>query len=252
MERIARFCFYDILNDFLPAQWRNTWISYRFTGTPAVKDAIEALGIPHPEIDVILINHSPVDFLASLHPDDQVQVYPMYSNRTWPEVYSLHANSPWPAQFVLDVHLGKLARALRLLGFDAYYDNHYTDKTISALAAAENRIVLTRDIGLLKHKAIRRGYWLRSQHQEEQVAEVIRYFHLATAFRPFTRCIACNGQIIAVEKEAVWHLLQPKTKLYFNQFFQCLTCKRVYWQGSHYDRMQQFIHRFPTPLPGQQ
>lgn len=253
MKKTACFYFHDSLNDFLPVNRRNTRLTYTFTGKPAVKDAVEALGVPHPEIDVMLINGLPVNFSARLHAADEVEVYPALPERPWPAGYSRHANSPGPAQFVLDVHLGKLARALRLLGFDSRYENNYADKTIATIAA-ENRIVLTRDIGLLKHNAIRRGYWLRSQHPEEQVTEVVRYFNLTAACRPFTRCLACNGQIIAVAKEAVWPQLPPKTRLYFNQFFQCPVCQRVYWSGSHYDRMQQFIWRTvnsanPNPTP---
>lgn len=188
---------------------------------------------------MLLANGVPVDFSYSLQTGDKVEVYPSDAGREWPEGYSLQAKHPAPDQFVLDVHLGKLARALRMLGFDTCYQNDYSDKTIAHIAETEKRIVLTRDVGLLKQKVIRWGYWLRSQ----QLAEVVRYFNLRPHFAPFTRCIACNGNIREVPKENVLAQLPPDTKLYFNQFYQCDSCKRVYWKGSHYERMQQFVKK---------
>ncbi|GAB3536463.1 Mut7-C RNAse domain-containing protein [Pontibacter brevis] len=220
---------------------------YRFTGTPAVKDAIEAIGVPHPEVGVILVNDLPVPFSYPLQAHDKVAVYPADANQNWPGGFSLQAKPPTPERFVLDVHLGKLVRALRMLGFDTCYENDYSDRTIANIAATEERIVLTRDVGLLKQKTIRWGYWLRSQHLEEQLAEVVNYFNLQRHFTPFTRCMACNGNIKEVSKEAVVAQLPPKTKLYFDEFFQCDSCNRVYWKGSHYERMQQFIQQHTQP-----
>jgi len=243
MTEWADFIFHGNLNDFLRPREKNTTLKYPFSNLPAVKDAIEALGVPHPEVDVILINQTPAGFMQPLHPHDQVAVYPAIPRRTWPAGYSLQANLPAAAGFVLDVHLGKLAKSLRLLGFDTCYQNNYSDKAIADIAARDNRRVLTRDIGLLKQKKINWGYWLRSQHTEEQLAEVLTYFNLKNNLAPFTRCLACNGELTTVSKEAVWELLPPKTKQYFNQFYQCPTCRRVYWQGSHFDRMQEFVSR---------
>ncbi|MCC9137818.1 Mut7-C ubiquitin/RNAse domain-containing protein [Pontibacter silvestris] len=239
----ANFRFYGSLNDFLPRSKKHSQISYDFKNTPAVKDAIEAIGIPHPEIDVVLANDVPVDFTYPLQPNDLIKVYPATPECKCPSSYSLQANLPVTNNFVLDVHLGKLAKALRMLGFNTLYQNDYTDKTIATIAEQENRIVLTRDVGLLKHKAIKHGYWLRSQHLEEQLAEVISYFKLKKKSQPFTRCLECNNNISVVAKEAVLDKLPPKTKQYFNEFYQCPTCSRVYWKGSHYDRMLQFVKR---------
>ncbi|WP_162054899.1 Mut7-C RNAse domain-containing protein [Pontibacter pamirensis] len=243
MGATATFEFLGSLNDFPALSGRDSKLLYRFTGTPAVKDAIEAIGVPHPEVNVIMLNGLPVDFSQPLQAGDKVAVYPADANREWPEGFSLQANHPAPDQFVLDVHLGKLARALRMLGFDTCYENDYSDKAIAHVAATEERVVLTRDVGLLKHKSIRWGYWLRSQHPDEQLAEVILHFNLKGKLHPFTRCLACNGSIAEVPKDSVIAQLPPKTKLYFNEFYQCESCKRVYWKGSHYERMQQFIQQ---------
>jgi uncharacterized protein with PIN domain len=247
MEERSFFRFHGSLNDFLPFARRNTWTSYGFRGKPAVKDAIEAIGVPHPEVDLILVNHSPVGFFHPLQPQDQVEVYPANPTDQRPGGMDPLAKPASGSKFVLDVHLGKLAKAMRMLGFDTCYQNDLSDKAIAAIAEEENRIVLTRDVGLLKHKAIRRGYWLRSQQPEEQVEEVIRRFRLEKELHPFTRCLACNSQIVAVAKETVWNRLPPQTKRYFHEFFQCPTCERVYWKGSHFDRMQEYIRKVTAP-----
>jgi uncharacterized protein with PIN domain len=249
MDRWASFRFFGSLNDFLPLVKKEVAIPYPFTGVPAVKDAIEAIGIPHPEIAGILINQQPAQPTTPLHPGDQVKVYPFNGDYPGYPGYALRPEPPLPVRFILDVHLGKLAKALRILGFDACYQNDYDDKTIASLAAREKRLVLTRDIGLLKHKAITWGYWLRSQHPEKQITEVLQHFRLQDQAAPFTRCLACNAPIEAVPKEMVWEQLPPNTRLYFEEFFRCIQCRRVYWKGSHYQRMQAFVNLLPTRCP---
>src|SRR5688572_15589048 len=204
MEAPAAFRFHGLLNDFLPKAKRDTWISYHFQGKPAVKDAIEALGVPHPEVRVILVNQKPVTFAYQLQPEDRVEVFPVELAAAFDETTYLSPPVPEIARFVLDVHLGKLAKKLRMLGFDTVYQNNYDDKTIAGLSAAENRIVLTRDVGLLKQKHIKWGYWLRSQMPDTQLQEVISRFGLEKKLAPFTRCLECNGQLEKVAKELVW------------------------------------------------
>lgn len=147
---------------------------------------------------------------------------------------------------MLDVHLGTLAKSLRLLGFDTVYGQRLHDAALVKISHGEQRILLTRDVNLLKHKAIPMGYWLRSQHTEKQLAEVVCRFQLVDHIRPFTRCMVCNGTIEVVSKETVLDLLPPKTRLYFDEFFQCADCKRVYWKGSHYQRMKETIQRISS------
>lgn len=241
MIKQASFRFHGALNDFLPARHREKQITYPFNGAPAVKDAIEALGVPHPEVDVILVNNKSCQFDYLLQSKDWVEVHPANHSIAWPAGYSIQATLPVYEKFILDVHLGTLAKTLRLLGFDTRYQNNYEDRTIVQLAAAENRIILTRDIGLLKYKKVQLGYWLRSQHHNLQLTEVLTYFKLLNQLNPFTRCLVCNGFLLAVPKQAVLDKLPPKTKIYFQEFYQCQTCERVFWKGSHYERMQEFI-----------
>ncbi|NEM97592.1 Mut7-C ubiquitin/RNAse domain-containing protein [Pontibacter burrus] len=239
MGHTARFKFHTTLNDFLQKQEQESWINYSFRDVPAIKDAIEAIGVPHPEVNAIVVNGRSVDFTYKLHPDDKVEVYPKGS----PVTINLFPNYNPPFKFVLDVHLGKLARMLRLLGFDTIFDPELTEKELVAIAVSENRILLSRGTGILKHKTIVYGYWLRSQQPDEQLQEVIRYYNLAAEFSIFTRCMVCNGAIAQVTKEQLKEQLPPKTKLYFHEFYQCQNCQRVYWKGSHYERMQEFIQK---------
>lgn len=146
-----------------------------------------------------------------------------------------------PIRFVLDVHLGKLARRLRLLGFDTLYQNDYDDPEIVAIAAAEGRTVLTRDTGIIKRRAVTRGYLVQSTDPDTQLHEVLAYYKLHDQLHPFHRCIACNGPLQSVEKATILDRLEPKTIRYYNTFFQCTDCGKVYWQGSHYERMQAFV-----------
>jgi len=153
-------------------------------------------------------------------------------------------------KFILDVHLGKLARHLRMLGFDTIYENDCTDPQIVNIAQAEKRAVLTRDTELLKIKAIEEGYLIKSKNHLKQLAEVILRFDLASRIRPFSRCIVCNGVVEKVEKEAVICKLPQKTRLYYEEFFQCKSCERVYWKGSHYIKMNRFIEEFLSEISG--
>ncbi|HEY1021890.1 MAG TPA: Mut7-C RNAse domain-containing protein, partial [Flavisolibacter sp.] len=153
------------------------------------------------------------------------------------------AKSPSPLAFVLDVHLGKLARLLRLLGFNTHYQTDYDDARIVALAQEQNSVVLTRDVGLLKHKVLQYGYWLRSQHPEEQLKEVVSRFALCDKIRPFSRCIACNGFIEKVEKVTIQDSIPPGTRAYFHEFYRCGQCHKIYWKGSHYQKMLHFLER---------
>ncbi|MBK0402419.1 Mut7-C ubiquitin/RNAse domain-containing protein [Adhaeribacter sp. BT258] len=244
MSFSATFLFHGPLNDFLAKSRKDALIDYLFERNPSVKDAIEALGVPHPEVAGVLINGKPVDFQYLLQTEDKVEVFPKTENALDFKANTLQPPLPETIKFVLDVHLGKLAKTLRMLGFDTVYQNDYADKVIAALAQNEDRIVLTRDINLLKIKTITWGYWLRSQHLEEQLTEVIRYFELEEKFAPFTRCLECNGLILPVEKQEVLNELPPNTRKYFQEFYLCENCRKVYWKGSHFERMQQFIQRF--------
>jgi uncharacterized protein with PIN domain len=243
----ARLRFYEELNDFLPPSERGKTVSCNFTGTPSVKDIVESIGVPHVEIDLILVNGQSVDFKCKLTDGDEVSVYPVFESFNIATVTRLREVPLRDLKFILDVHLGKLSKYLRLLGFDTSYNSGYDDNTIIRISVLDKRIILTHDRGLLKNSRVSRGYWVRSMDLEEQAKEIIRKFDLKSSMKPFTRCLECNGMLVDVEKEEVIKHLLPKTKTYFNKFRKCFDCGRIYWEGSHYESMTKFINKIISP-----
>ena len=238
---VAQFRFYEELNDFLAPALRKSEFPYAFTGTPSVKDAIEAIGVPHTEVDLVLVDGESVDFTRRLRGGERVAVYPVFERLDIAPVTRLRARPLRRTRFVLDVHLGKLARYLRLLGFDALYRTDYDDATIIRLSLDEQRIILTRDRAVLKHTAVTHGYWVRSTAPRQQLGEVVRVFDLGGNTRPFTRCMLCNGELQRVAKDVVDDRLPLRVRMYFDEFAQCHRCAHVYWPGSHYQRMRQMV-----------
>ena len=244
----AEFRFYEELNDFLAPALRKRAFVYAFNGTPSVKDAIEAIGVPHAEVDLVLVDGESVDFTRRLAGGERVAVYPVFECLDISPVTRLRARPLRLTRFVLDVHLGKLARYLRLLGFDTHYQNDYDDDAIIGLARGESRVILTRDRGLLKRGAVTHGYWVRATAPRQQLAEIVRVFDLGSSARPFTRCIRCNGELQPVPKSAVAERLPPRVRSHFEEFVQCLNCAAVYWPGSHYDKMRKMVDELDTGL----
>jgi len=241
MSRSASFRFYEELNDFLPESKRKVSFPYEFEGRPSVKDAIEAIGVPHTEVDLILVNGVSVDFSYNLVNGDAVSVYPVFESLDISNVTHLREKPLREPRFILDVHLGKLSKFLRMLGFDTLYENDYDDPDIVRIAADKKRIILTRDVGLLKNGAVTHGCWIRSTGTFEQLREVITRFDLLGVIDPFSRCMECNGLIEAVSKEEILDRLKPNTRRYFDEFYRCSSCGKIYWKGSHYERMKEFV-----------
>ncbi len=226
-DKKAHFHFYGSLNDFQKSVPKKDDRIYYFHGRPAVKDAIEAIGVPHTEVNLIEVNGRAVNFVYQLQEDDDISVYP---------VTEIPEKIPHP-QFILDVHLGTLARYLRLLGIDSGYNNQYNDVEIIRLSRQQQRIILTRDVGLLKHKSVLQGYWLRQTDPKAQVHELLGRFALSPYLKPFGRCMVCNGLLHPVEKMSVIEQLPPKTRLFYEIFHQCAHCQKIYWQGAHFRKM---------------
>ena len=235
----AEFRFYEELNDFLRPEQRQQTMVYRFDGHPGIKDPIEAMGVPHVEVELIVVNGESVGFDYRLRDGDRVAVYPVFESLDVAPAVKLREKPLRKVAFVVDVNLGRLARLLRLLGFDALFSNAYADDEIVAISEAQGRIVLTRDRRLLHAKAVTHGYWVRSVWPRRQVDEVVRRFDLAGLIRPFSRCADCNGRIEPVAKDAVADRLEPKTKKFFEKFYRCPDCGKIYWEGSHVDRLRE-------------
>ncbi|MGD9107721.1 MAG: Mut7-C RNAse domain-containing protein [Gammaproteobacteria bacterium] len=239
----ARFRFYAALNDFLPLEKRQVLFSYIFKDNPAIKDSIEAIGVPHTAIDIILVNGRFVDFSYLLQDGDVVSVYPMFTQPNIENAIHLQQKLPDKLKFIVDVHLGTLAKYLRMLGFDVIYRNTYIAREILTIAVAEKRIILTRSIALLKNKSVNWGYWVRSKYLIKQLIEIMHQFDLLPKIKPFSRCMLCNGEIKEVAKTSVINKLPKNTNKYFEKFYQCSSCGKIYWQGSHYNNMRAFIRK---------
>lgn len=242
-EKTAHIRFYEELNDFLASEQVKKDLPYHFYNNPSVKDLIESFGVPHTEVDLILINGQPAGFEKRIRHQDRISVFPKFESLDISSVSVLKGRPLRDIRFILDVHLGKLARYLRLCGFDTLYDNAYEDHEIVSVSASENRIILTRDIGILKYSNVQHGYWLRSDQPGQQFSEVIRRFDLKEQIDLFTRCMECNGIIQQVEKGKVADKLPEGTRRHYHQFYQCRQCGKIYWKGSHYYSMIKRIER---------
>jgi len=235
------FRFYGQLNDFLPAQWRYGRFARLLHAPASVKDVIESLGVPHPEVDVITANGEAIDFTYRVGADDRIAVYPAFRKLDVDGLQRVGVDPPRPLRFALDIHLRKLASLLRLAGFDAALLTE--DAEVAAVSASERRVALTRDVGLLKRGIIQYGRWIRNTDPEQQFVEVLDRFGLVDEMHPFTRCMECNTPVIAESAATVAERLPPGTREAFTEFRRCPGCERIYWQGSHYARLLELLER---------
>ena len=206
-----------------------------------MKDVIESCGVPHPEVDLILVNGQPVDFHYAITSDADIELYPVGAGI--PKFKEQRLQATIASGFVADGHLGKLTRDLRLLGFDVAYDSHAEDRQLLRVMERENRALLTRDRRLLMHAIVKTGYCPRSQNADEQTVEVIRRFNLLRSLAPFTRCLRCNAPLRKVSKAEVIERLEPLTKIYYEQFRCCTGCGQIYWAGSHFSKLQKRLEK---------
>lgn len=238
---IAHLRFYEELNDFLPPSQRKVEFEHRFERRTSIKDMIESLGVPHPEIELILVNGRSVDFSHIVKDGDRISVYPVFEALDVSSLIRLRSAPLRDPRFVVDCNLGRLARYLRLLGLDCLYQNDFSDETVSRISQQQHRIVLTRDRRLLQRKIITHGFYVRAVNPRDQVGEVLQRLDLHGSVRPFTRCTRCNGLLKTAPKETVEHQLEAKTRRYYDRFLQCAQCGQVYWQGSHHKRARRLI-----------
>jgi uncharacterized protein with PIN domain len=238
-ERVSvLISFYDGLDYFLkPDQRLHQPIRRTVTYRCAVKDVIESCGIPHPEVDLVLVNQQPVEFPFRIEIGCRIDVYPFSSSRG----ASSRLQNRGIRSFVADGHLGKLVRNLRLLGIDVAYHNDADDRDLLKIMQREERGLLTRDRPLLMHKVVENGFFPRSQEPIEQTIETIRRFELVPALAPFTRCLRCNGALGYADKASVIDDLEPLTRLYYEDFAKCPSCGQTYWRGSHMAKLEKRV-----------
>ncbi len=234
-------CIHGDLQDLLTSSTVDGRIDYTLDDRVSVKHAIEAVGIVHPEVGRIRVGDRHVAFDYILKANDVVHVCPERPCTSGAPVSNLRPPALQPIRFVLDTHLGRLASYLRLLGVDTVYQNSYDDAELAAISEAEQRVLLTRDRGLLKRKNVTYGRCVRETNPREQLIATIAHYCLAGQIAPWTRCVKCNGLLESVDKSEVLHLLEPKTRRYYTEFSRCVDCGQVYWRGSHFDRIQSFF-----------
>jgi uncharacterized protein with PIN domain len=234
--------FYDNLQELLYKKYRTGMpFRHQYERRSSIKDVIESLGIPHPVVGKLIVNSCEVDLSYILKNNDMIEAMPL-APPVDPTVPTKLRPVPLNRiAFIVDVNVGKLALYLRMLGFDTLYDSAGKDKDLATTAWSEKRILLTRDTALLKRKIIAHGYLLREPEPKEQLKEVMQLYNLGSMVKPMSRCIPCNGLLVPVSKEDIINRLEPLTRKYYNTFHTCDRCGKLYWPGSHHQKMKNFI-----------
>jgi uncharacterized protein with PIN domain/sulfur carrier protein ThiS len=246
----ATFRFYEELNDFLAPERRRQAFDRPCAQAATVKHMIEALGVPHTEVEMVLVNGESVGFDRMLKEGDRVAVYPKFEAFDVSPLLRVREHPLrviHPMRFVADAHLGGLARLLRMAGFDTLYDNSLDDSEIETIAAQLGRIVLTRDRELLKRRSITHGCYPHMLKPAQQLREIFQRLDLARSARPFTLCLHCNAPLHAIDQALVLDRIPPRARATYEHFSTCDVCQRVFWQGSHWQRMRALLDE--TVLP---
>lgn len=234
-EKKVQIILHGTLTDFLSTESNNqVSLKVDFELSPAAKDVLEAHGIPHTAIFKVKVNEQRQSLDYNIEDGDIIEAFPfeMVDPNRFEPVFSS------PDSFIADSHLSKLSGYLRLMGLDTFVDKNMSEKEIINLSNKEKRMILTRDLGLLKNGSTTYGYWVRSTDPEQQLLEVFKRFTLIEQINPFTRCMECNGKLTPVDLEEVRNRIPPKVQEWCDEYQQCRKCKKVYWKGSHYDKLK--------------
>lgn len=216
---------------FIPSERRQGRTALITDGSSTLGHVIESLGVPLTEAGRLLVDGREVAVSHIPSAGESVEVYGVERPQQVPGA---------PLRFLLDVHLGTLARRLRLLGVDAAYENEdIGDPALATLSAKERRVLLSRDRGLLRRREIWAGAYIYSDRPDDQLRDVLERF--APALTPWTRCTACNGRLADADKDSVQDQLQQGTQRSYDVFAQCPACDRVYWRGAHHARLQAIV-----------
>ncbi|WP_066730697.1 Mut7-C RNAse domain-containing protein [Cupriavidus sp. D384] len=248
----ATFRFYEELNDFLAPSQRRRDLSCPCARAATVKHMIEALGVPHTEVELILVNGESAPFERLVEDGDRVAVYPKFESLDVTPLLRVREHPLRSIRFIADAHLGGLAHLLRMSGFDTLYDNHFEDSEIARIAADEQRIVLTRDRELLKRREITHGCYVRAIKSTPQAQEIFARLDLARSARPFSLCLTCNVPLQRIDKPDAQGRVPDGVFERHDRFVTCPQCRRVFWEGSHWRRMRELVDgltRDPVPAP---
>jgi len=248
LPKSITFRCYAELNDFLPDQYRQKPFIRSLMTPVTLGEAIESLGIPLSEVDLVLVNGEPSIRCRRLYDNDYVSLYPTFETLDISSLKNENAPALRVTRFILDAHLGKLAKYLRLLGFDTIYRNDLDDNEIIDIASGEGRIILTRDKLLLKSKRITHAYYVRATDKHDQLREVVLKFDLYSQFKSFTRCMTCNAGLVPKQKQEIAQYAPEEILRIYNEFFFCPTCRKVFWKGSHFHRMEAYIRNLTVEL----
>ena len=235
--------FYEELNDFLSPDSQKRDIGVSVDKECTVGSLIKSFELSHSQVDLILVNGRAVDFSYTLKENDRVSVYPVFETFDISSITSLRKKPLRDLKFICDVHLGRLAKYLRMLGFDTWYENKYTDKKILDLSDIQKRIILSKNKKLLKNKNVTRGFLLQSADPHLQLMEIINYFDLKSSAKPMSRCLRCNGIIEKISKKALGHRAKPTVLERYDMFFRCTKCDHIYWKGTHFESMMRWIEK---------
>jgi uncharacterized protein with PIN domain/molybdopterin converting factor small subunit len=244
---MATFRFYEELNDFLLPERRKREFDCACAQAATTKHMIEALGVPHTEVELVLVNGESVGFERLLNDGDRVAVFPKFESLDITPLLRIRDHPLRVMRFVADAHLGGLASLLRMAGFDTLYDNGFQDDEIADIAAREGRIVLTRDRDLLKRRLITHGCYVRALKPMQQFREIFDRLELARGAQPFTLCLHCNAPLHAIDKALVLDRLPPRVRERHVRFSTCDVCRRVFWEGSHWRRMRALLDEVAGP-----
>jgi len=237
----ATFRFYEELNDFLPEERRKRDFEIAFKGRESVKDMIEALGVPHTEVDLILVNAKSVDFGYILEHGDRVSVYPVFESFDIRDVTHLRDLPLRESRFIADVNIGDIVKYMRALGMDVYCDPGLSPREIIRISNQERRTILTKSRNLLKHRDAARGIFIRPGTTAQQIRRIIDLLSLREAIAPFSRCLVCNTPLVKATKESVYDRIPPKARAFYADYAYCSGCDRIYWQGTHFAKIKQMV-----------
>lgn len=235
--------FYAELNEHLPQNLRQIEFPYGVSEGTTLSVMLGLLGVPSNEIDLVLADGQSVGLSHVLKNGERVSVYPVFDSLDVTPVTKMDERPLRRMRFVLDVHLGKLAHHLRMLGFDTLYRNDYARSDLLEIAASDDRILLSKGVKLIESSDITAGYRVRSSDPREQLIEVLRRFDLWRAVHPFQRCLDCNTVLRLEEKNSLASRLPEKVRDLYHRFNLCSSCGRIYWEGTHFLRMKEFIEK---------
>ncbi|WP_373187842.1 Mut7-C RNAse domain-containing protein [Halopseudomonas sp.] len=243
----ATFRFYARLNHFLPSERRSQPFTVVCAENATIKHMVEALGVPHTEIALVLANGEAAALDQQVTDGARIAVYPEFASLDISTVTRVRQPAGGVPIFVADAHLGALARLLRMAGFDTLYDNGIDDAEIAKVAYQQGRVLLTRDRDLLKHRAVTHGCYVHSVKPHDQLRELFDRLGLDTHIRPLSRCLNCNVVLQQIARARVLERIPQGVRERHERFWLCEACDQVYWEGTHWQKMRQMLETLTMP-----